>query len=838
MTEGDARVGSGPDDDSGGGGAGSDAADVDQLRALFASIQMEERADGDPSGETGDSAGSLTGEGSGAGRVRVRQKVRPDHRNQAVGAAVAVAAIACAATSMAHPTDLLAVDLVLRAAFGAVLSLAAVRASWKALLGLGSVTVVFANGPLAVGCGAVAFVTAVLVAGNHDHRHRRPRVWQIAAALAGGVAAIGLSDLTDGGWRAASTIVAVVAAAPVLWSGRRNARSATRKRADRVAIAVVGLAFLASMAFGILALEARTQAERGQTLASEGLVLARSGDSPAAVAKFQQARDAFADATRSLESPVVAPALVVPGVAQNVTAMRELAASGRSLSDSAGAALGQADYRSIAIADGTVDVAAIERMIAPVDKAVADLASTSRQLSQVDTTWLVPPVQGKFEELSDKVIESHDEAALAGQALHVAPALLGADGERRYFIAFTTPSEARAMGGFIGNYGILHVKDGTIELEVDGSTTELEKQSGDRSFTDARLVEFAANQAAFQPAKYFRNLTATPDPLTMARAVADLYPQAAGGTKIDGVFVIDPYGLAALLELTGPVKAEGLDQQLTAENAVDYLLVGQYASFEGDRAGRKDALEEAAHATFDALTHRKLPGPARIGKVLGPAVAQGRIQLVPLDDGPELALAERVGLAKRFGALPGVDVISLRTSNAGANKLDTYLERQVVYTPTADGTPGSVSVTLRNTAPADAPRYVANGAYRKVPDGTNSQHVVLYTSQIVTTVSVDGAPVGAGHSIDLGLFTSTVSLDVPRGQSRTIVYQLGDTSVQAAVGAAPSGTIEYLVQPSVIETLLCIRRTADTCSEPGSPSFLHVTTDVRFEPGTAQPSGR
>ena len=32
-------------------------------------------------------------------------------------------------------------------------------------------------------------------------------------------------------------------------------------------------------------------------------------------------------------------------------------------------------------------------------------------------------------------------------AVQVAPSMLGADGERRYFIAFTTPAETRGLGG-------------------------------------------------------------------------------------------------------------------------------------------------------------------------------------------------------------------------------------------------------------------------------------------------------------------------------------------------------------------------------------------------------
>ena len=39
--------------------------------------------------------------------------------------------------------------------------------------------------------------------------------------------------------------------------------------------------------------------------------------------------------------------------------------------------------------------------------------------------------------------------------MRLAPQMLGAEGVRRYFIAFTTPAEARGMGGFMGNWAVI-----------------------------------------------------------------------------------------------------------------------------------------------------------------------------------------------------------------------------------------------------------------------------------------------------------------------------------------------------------------------------------------------
>ena len=48
------------------------------------------------------------------------------------------------------------------------------------------------------------------------------------------------------------------------------------------------------------------------------------------------------------------------------------------------------------------------------------------------------------------------------------------------------------------------------------------------------------------------NVTMSPHFPSTAAVMAELYPQS-GGAAVDGVFAMDPYVLAALVELTGPI---------------------------------------------------------------------------------------------------------------------------------------------------------------------------------------------------------------------------------------------------------------------------------------------
>ena len=122
-------------------------------------------------------------------------------------------------------------------------------------------------------------------------------------------------------------------------------------------------------------------------------------------------------------------------------------------------------------------------------------------------------------------------------------------------------------------------------------------------------------------------MTASPDFDVVATEAA----RSTGGrlaTHFDGVVYVDPYGLAALLKLTGPIRVEGLDDPLTEHDIAQFLLRDQYTTF-GERSERFDYLAEASQATFHALTNAKLPEPRRAFAALYPAVASGRLASCP-----------------------------------------------------------------------------------------------------------------------------------------------------------------------------------------------------------------
>ena len=222
------------------------------------------------------------------------------------------------------------------------------------------------------------------------------------------------------------------------------------------------------------------------------------------------------------------------------------------------------------------------------------------------------------------------DSALA--AVRMAPDMLGADGPRRYLLLFTTPSEARGLGGFIGSYAELTADEGRLVLSNSGHTARLDPEveaAGARVEAPAEFIsrygEFGYGSESGQVGDAaFRNLSMTPHFPWVGEIAASFYEQTTG-RHIDGVIAVDPFVIAKLLEYTGPIDLPAYEHQLAADNAVDYLLHDQYVTGADDNTLRREVLADAASATFNAMMAGGLPDPIRLAGDMGPLVEDRRM---------------------------------------------------------------------------------------------------------------------------------------------------------------------------------------------------------------------
>ncbi len=699
-----------------------------------------------------------------------RRRSRRFRERWAVWVVVVAAAAAGAAVEVA-PSGTTAADRLMAAGFvavGAAAGSAARRWTWFVVAG-GALAL--ADGRLAAACAAVALALALV-----STSPTRPS--PVVGAAAAGLAALALLRATELGFHGSSALAAAVLVAPVWVSGYHHAGRRTRRRA-RVALVALGSAIVvAGLAYGVAAMSARSDVERGVDRLRQGLEAGRAGDDQAAATHLDAAADAFAGAHDRLGGWLAAPVRVLPVVGHNARATDAIAAEAAAVSRQGADAAADADVDALTVEGGRLDLAQVRALERPLDDVASAVAGATDRLASVEAAWLVPPVADRLAVVEDELTAAEPDVELAADATRVVPAMFGGEGTTRWFVAFVTPVEARGRTGFMGNFAELTATDGRVEMTRFGRAGELE--AGGTPGPERTLSgpdDYLARWGRFDPAGTWRNVTMSPDFPSIGHVVTELYPQS-GGQPVDGVIAVDPVGLAALLTFTGPISVPNTDTPLTADNAAGFLLREQYLT--GGNTARTDALESLARQAFERLTTGDLPGPRTVADTLGDAVAKGQLH-VYASDPEQQALFREIGVD---GALPGVgtgDYLGVVNNNAVGNKVDLYLTRQVDYAATWDPGTGDIdataTVTLTNDAPsAGLPDYVIGNSIegpRAPPRGTNRTYLSIYSPWDVADSRLDGKPVTVERQREGDRYAYSLLVDVPPdGGARTVELTL------------------------------------------------------------------
>jgi len=550
-----------------------------------------------------------------------KQSLTPPQRTVAI-AAVAVLAGLIAATSGASPTTIGWWNAVLSFGFGALLVAAASKGPrWSSIM-FSTVAMAAASINLWTLVGAVGLVLAVLSAGL-DRRNR------VVAAMAAACSLQLMLRWPAFGFFGLPSLVAGAMAAVVLVQGYRYGEKRQRSIARRSAVGLALVTLVVAAVSGIQLLNARPDIEQGLEAGRAAVKAVTDADPDTAVAELDAAQRSLEAARSSVDAPGAKLLQFVPIAAQHYDVLSTALHHGTEITDQVAATAQDANIRSISLELGSVDLSTLD-VLAP------NLQETSRRLdaAQTDietsrTGWLVRPVDSRTQATLDELTDIAHTTRVASDAATVLPEMLGQADPKRYLVMFGTPTEAREFGGLFGSWGLIEFNQGRVDLVESGRVIRL-KPLGLQNGLDAQqypewFVEFA------QPAEFPQNLTGTPSERVLAEAAREMF-DGLGGGAIDGVIYLDVVALIDLLEVTGPVEIPLQDAPLTTENAAEFFFRDQYA-FDSGR-GRSEAfnrLAEVAAVVLDRMSAQRLPGPERLGRILGPAARGGHLQVITFD---------------------------------------------------------------------------------------------------------------------------------------------------------------------------------------------------------------
>lgn len=670
----------------------------------------------------------------------------------------------------ASPTGSTLIDIALVFVGAAVVIWASASAPWWASASACGIAAVIALDPVLAVVGSLGFVGGLAVG---VHRQDQAELRAVIGAIA--VNVLLRSEL--GGFFGLSAVIGITVCATLLVLGLRRRPAAVRRKGVIVLASTGGLTVVACLALAAAGASARSDLTRGSQRAEQAIVALNAGDYQEAAALFGDASAAFASADQRLGGVLAAPSRLLPGIAQNVGAGADLAKAASTGAADAAEALRAIDPSTLQVVDGAIDIEAIRAVEEPlldVQAALGDLRDAS---DGVESPWLVPQVRAELDDLDQRLDENEPRLVDAIEAVRLAPRMLGAEGERRYLVLFTTPVEARGLAGFIGNYAEIVVDGGRIGVSEFGRRSDLEEVVAveGASCDDCpqelldRYGRFGLTNGPDDAAtsSVWANLTMPAHFPYVAEAAASLYPQS-GGQPVDGVISLDPYVIQALMRYTGAIEVPELGTTVTPETATDFILLDQYVlAGDGANPDRVDALQTLGEGVIDRLLNGALPEPSQLARDLGPLAAEHRL-MVWTDDAAERALLDRTGM---LGAMPelGADGgFAAFVANGGENKIDVFLQRRTAIRIEVDEAGNRrliADVTFTNNAPSSGlPRYVIGNGFGG-PVGSSGLIVSFYGPPGLDTVTKDGRPVAVSLLPEAGWFAYGTDVVLPSGGS-------------------------------------------------------------------------
>jgi hypothetical protein len=346
------------------------------------------------------------------------------------------------------------------------------------------------------------------------------------------------------------------------------------------------------------------------------------------------------------------------------------------------------------VQDATVDLEQLEEILSALERAGQHLHAASEELDSVN---------GNTPLIGEKVLEARDAARErieplrttyddAAPVLDALPDVLGADGERTYILAIMNPAELRYSGG------------ATLTL-VPMTMTE-----GKVVFADTLTNEdVSAGAEKIKWPKVKGNPFHSPGKTRVVNATFSPYWSQSGeellrawevrfGEQADGVIAVDLQALARLMELTGPVQAEGIGE-LNSGNLVK-VLAGSYDTY--DSPDQRQAINAAV---VPAFREKLFQGGqfAEKFQVLADAAKGRHFAMYFRDERVQQAFVSR-GLSGDLSETDH-DYLGVFTQNTNSSKSD-YWQRRIVDSDVDLKADGSAEVTLTVTVQNPSPPWV------------------------------------------------------------------------------------------------------------------------------------
>lgn len=414
---------------------------------------------------------------------------------------------------------------------------------------------------------------------------------------------------------------------------------------------------------------------------------------------------------------------------------------------------------------------------------------------------VLPQIDEVVKKASDAIGTAGTVAEYINPMLSDLPMLMGDGGQTRtYLIVASNNSELHALGGFVGQVGVLSVTDGHFELgEFANTMTQLPTNTLSAGATEEEIQVFGERADT-----HHGDHNIIPDFSRVGQLYYNVW-DAAKQQQLDGVIGVDPVFLQRMLALTGGVDTS---YGVTVDGNNAAAVIMNKCLFWWAPKVCDEFYKEVASLSFDKLLHN-------LGKVdlidftrvVVQSSGEGRC-MAWLHDETAQRHVMQAGFGWELPHDPTAPVTGIFASDASTTKAAYYLSLDTqVGTPTKNGDGSTiypVSVTFkhnmdRELLDTDYPGYLHSDA----PDKSKQRS----TSELIEQVRLIAPEGGRIENVTQEFANSTLP---PRDMNwQHLSYQGLDTwGADMYLDVDESCTISYVVvtSPEATEPLQ-IRRT-------------------------------
>jgi hypothetical protein len=341
----------------------------------------------------------------------------------------------------------------------------------------------------------------------------------------------------------------------------------------------------------------------------------------------------------------------------------------------------------------------------------------------------------------------------------LAGAFMNTAGEERIFLVlFQNNMELRPGGGFIGSFGILKVKDGSI---TDFASHDVVNFDG--RIPDTVPAPYPLPETLGVESLKLRDSNVSPDWSVNAKMAEDFYRMGKGEEELDGVIGITTNVLTSFLSVVGPVEVPGYPGEYDAETGVldlEYQVEQAFYQQGITRGERKSIMNLLGDIILEKAKALPVSGKYELFKVVLDDLHKKDIQISFKDEGLH-RIVRSAGWSGEVNQEWKQDYLLAVDSNLNAFKTDYRMRRKMEYTIdlSAEAPKAKLVVTYEHTAKEKDYMTKDYQSFSRiyVPEGSWLE-------------SVTGAAKPAVFGSELGHKYFGAIVQVPLGTTKTVTW--------------------------------------------------------------------